>query len=483
MKVLIASSEAAPFVKTGGLADVTGSLLKEFRKSGRDASMIIPLYDEVRKKSNLSSTGVTIKVPLGGRVLDGEVFASGKSADPEAFFIACDELYGRPELYGTAEGDYPDNARRFIFFSRGVLETCIVMNLRPDVIHCNDWQTGMIPLYLKTIYKGHSPLERTATLYTIHNMGYAGLFSAADMKFTGLGMEYFTPERLEYYGKLNFMKAGILYADIINSVSMTYAQEILQKESGFGLDGVLRTRKKDLYGVLNGIDYTEWDPSRDGHLPHPYTPGTLPGKQECKKELMRKTGLKNVRRPLLGIVSRLASQKGPELIIESLEEFFRLGVNLAILGKGEDSYQKILSRAAEKNSGRMFVNIGFEESLAHLIYAGSDFFLMPSKYEPCGLGQLIAMKYGSIPVARRTGGLADTVKDYNHVEAEGTGFLFTDYSAAALQDAVKRALCVYTDKKKMRKLIADAMKSDFSWGASAGRYLELYDVAMAKVIG
>lgn len=481
MRILVATSEAVPYIKTGGLADVTGALLREFRKKNEKAFLILPLYSAIKNNFKLYRTGKSFSITLGDITLEAVIWASGKSPNHESYFIECDALYGRAELYGTAEGNYPDNALRFIFFSRAVLETCSVMNLSPDIIHCNDWHTALIPLYLKTLYRNNKFLKDTAVIFTIHNLGYQGIFDASDMKYTGLGPDFFTPEGLEFYGRLNIMKAGLLYADVINTVSITYAREILQKENGFGLDGLLRKRRNDLHGILNGLYSDEWSPVVDGCIPGYYDPDDIKGKAKCKKVLLQDAKLDDKKLPLLGVVSRLSSQKGLDLIYNSLEELVSMRANIIMLGKGDIYYQKLFSVAAKKYRGKISVEIGFEESLARRIYAGSDFFLMPSRYEPCGLGQLIAMKYGTIPIARKTGGLADTIQDYNHILMEGRGFLFSDYTPAAMQNAVKRALCVFTDRKRMKKLIRDAMTSDFSWKTSAEKYIELYKKAISKV--
>ena len=482
MRVLIAAPEAVHYAKTVGLADVAGALLKEFRLRGIDASLILPLYKSIKENFTLHRTGVSLHINTAGKHIDAGIWVTEKSSCPQAYFIECEALYGRPELYGTASGDYSDNALRFAFFPRAVLETCIAMNIRPDVIHCNDWQTAMLPLYLKAFY-GKKYLGKTATLFTIHNLGYQGIFPASDIAHTGIGWDYFTPEKLEFYGMLNFMKAGLLYADLLNTVSETYAKEILEKENGFGLDGVLRKRKEDLHGVMNGIDYSEWDPSTDDLIPANYSYAEIQGKMKCKKKLLRETGLSDERAPLVGIVSRLSSQKGIDLVVDSIDEVISSGVNVIILGKGEDYFQKLLKEISQRYRGKIFFKVGFEEAIAHLIYAGCDFLLMPSRYEPCGLGQLIALRYGTVPVVRKTGGLADTVRDYDHLGSEGTGFFFSDYTAPALQNAVKRALCVYVSKGRMGKMVADAMKEDFSWGRSAEKYLELYEKAVKKVKG
>ena len=477
MKILVAASEAVPYAKTGGLADVAGTLSQKYRNIGEESYVILPLYRNIKKgKITLRDTGLTIKVPVGERQVEGRVFNDRSLA----YFIQCDEFFDRDELYGTPWGDYLDNASRFTFFSRGVLETCRELNLIPDVIHCNDWQTSLVTIYLKTIYLSDRYFKKTATILTIHNLGYQGLFPASELPLTGLGWDLFHTEGIEFYGKINFLKAGLISADVLTTVSYTYAKEILMREFGYGLEGVLQKRGKDLYGVLNGIDYTEWDPSRDKFLPKRFDMKNREGKRECKKQLVKEASLDRVERPLIGIVSRLSDQKGLDLVLQSVGEFLSLGVSLVVLGKGDEVYQNSLSDIAQRYKGRVFVKIGFDESLAHQIYAGSDFFLTPSRYEPCGLGQLISMRYGSIPIGRRTGGLADTIKDFDPLTSKGTGFLFSDYTPSAMQDAVKRALCVYTDEDKMKKVITSAMKMDFSWERSAERYIELYKIAMEK---
>jgi starch synthase len=474
MNILIASSEAVPYAKTGGLADVCGALLKEFRARKGNACIMLPLYRKIREGFAVHDTGKTVRVPVGTGILEGRIFASGKSPNPEAYFIACDPLYDRPDLYGTPEGDYSDNAVRFIFFSRAVLDACLTLGISPDIIHCNDWQTGMIPLYLKTLYRSHKVFRQTAALFTIHNLGYQGNFDPSYMIYTGLGWDQFTPERLEFYGKMSLMKAGLLGADLISTVSETYAQEILEPENGFGLDGVLRKRKHDLFGIINGIDTDAWNPARDPFLPSGFGLKNQEGKAACKDRLREKTGLKGQSAPLAGIVSRLSDQKGLDLVVKAMDELASLGLNIVVLGKGEEYYHRALADRAKRHRGRISVTIGFEEPLAHLIYAGSDFFLMPSQYEPCGLGQMIALRYGSVPVARRTGGLADTIVDYDHLAGKGTGFLFRDYTPGAFLDAVKRALCVYSDRSRLASLVRRSMQQDFSWGRSAEKYLELY---------
>jgi len=474
MRILVASSEAVPFAKTGGLADVAGSLLKEFRRKRLKASLVMPLYGSVRSRFRLNDTGIKISVPMGNFLFEGEIFTYGRGKCPEAIFIACDQFFGRPELYGTASSEYSDNAIRFIFFSRAVLEACMALDISPDVVHCNDWQTGMIPLYLKTLYAGQRQFSRTSTLFTIHNLGYQGNYDAFNMTYTGLGWDFFVPARLEFYGRMSLLKAGLLYADTLNTVSITYAHEILTAEHGFSMDGVLSTRMDDLYGITNGIDYHEWDPANDPYLPAAYDAGNIKGKAVCRSRLARLAGFREEKAPIAAIVSRLSYQKGLDIFLESIDEMVSLGINIVLLGKGEEHYESALSAAAERHRGRVYVHIGFEEPFAHLIYAGADLFLMPSRYEPCGIGQLIAMRYGTLPVARRTGGLADTITDYDHLSGSGTGVLFNEFSSDAMTAAIKRGLCLYAEPSKMRQLARSLMLQDFSWDAASDRYIELY---------
>jgi starch synthase len=482
MRILIASPEAVPYIKTGGLADVAGALLQEFRAMKEDAFLVLPLYKRIKdSKVRLADTGISLNIPVGNRIFKGRVMKDKETA----YFIACDEFFGRPELYGTAEGDYGDNASRFVFFSKSVLEMCKALSIKTEIIHCNDWQTGLIPLYLRTLYRDDTFFRKTATLLTIHNLGYQGIFPASHMSLTNLGWDLFTPEGIEFYGKVNFLKAGLIASDILNTVSETYSREILLPESGFGLEGVLRKRQKDLYGVVNGIDYREWDPLGDKLLPANFEPGDLSGKMRCKRELL-KTFFQTVTRrtvekvPLIGMVARFSEQKGMDLILQAIPEMMSFGIKLVILGKGDERYQKKFREEAEKYKDNLSVTIGFDDTLAHRIYAGADYFLMPSKYEPCGLGQLIAMRYGTIPIVRNTGGLADTVQDFNPFIPGGTGFIFSDYTASGMMDALKRAFCVFTDTEKMQMMIGNAMKADFSWKKSAQRYKEVYRTALRK---
>ncbi|GAB4390805.1 MAG: glycogen synthase GlgA [Thermodesulfovibrionales bacterium] len=476
MKVLIAASEAAPFAKTGGLADVTGSLLKEFPALKVTARLFLPLYRGIRERFDLRDTGVAIKVPVGRKKHPSRVF----SFKDRVFFLECDEFFDRSDIYGTPEGEYKDNAQRFVFYSRGVLEACAALGYEPDVIHCNDWQTGLIPMYVRTLYKRH--FEGAATLLTIHNLGYQGVFPASAMTLTGLPHGLFNPEAVEFFGQVNFLKAGIVAADAISAVSENYAREITTREYGFGLDGVLRNRAGDITGILNGLDYGQWDPASDGFLPAGYGPEDLGGKKECRRRLVKECGFKDEDAPVVGMVGRLASQKGLELFLEAAGRLFGLGLNVVMLGRGEEHLHVRLAEAERLHPGRFSLHIGYDEALAHRVYAGSDVFAIPSRYEPCGLTQMIALKYGTPPVARATGGLADTIRDYDHLRGEGTGFLFADYNASAFEECIKRALCLWRDGARWEGLMRRGMGRDFSWRDSARKYAALYG-ALARRSG
>jgi len=481
MKILIATPEASPYVKTGGLADVTGALFKEYTRMNLQPSLVLPLYRQIREHYKLTDTGRRVNVSMGNRRVSGRIFSHGLSA----YFLECDEFFDRSDLYGTPGGDYPDNAARFTFFARAALEACIALSVDPEVIHCNDWQTGLIPLYLRTLYSTNKHFSRTATLITIHNLGYQGLFDVSHLPLTGLPAEWFNPEGIEFYGKVNFLKAGLLASDVITTVSNTYAKEILTPEYGYGLDGFLGKRASVIHGIINGIDTDEWDPFKDTFIPATYSVTDLSGKKVCKNELMKECSFSPHDRdvPLLSFIGRLSAQKGLDIFIEAADDIMAAGVDVIILGKGDEEIQHNILRLARKYRGRIFVKIEYDDSFAHRVYAGSDLFLMPSRYEPCGLGQLIAMRYGTIPVARRTGGLKDTIADYEPLRGSGTGFLFDDYRASSLKDCLGRALCAYMDTQRWRKMISRAMAQDFSWERSAKEYITLYADALQRKRG
>ena len=480
MKILFAASEVAPFAKTGGLADVAGSLPPAIASLGHEVRVVMPYYRQVGMHASNLKQVATFPVPLGTWEERCDVLEGRMGRDIVVYFIKKDIYYDRPELYRTARTDYPDNAERFIFFSRAIPELCRALGYSPDIIHGNDWQTALIPLYLKTLYRGSEPLQRTRTVFTVHNLGYQGIFWHWDMHLTGLGWDVFTPEGIEFWGKINFLKAGLVYSDIITTVSKTYSREIQTPEYGYGLEGVLVKRAEDLVGIVNGIDYRTFDPARDRSIAKTYSASRLAGKDLCKTALYKLVQLPVSDGPLIGMVTRLADQKGLDILTKALPEIMSLGVQLVILGTGDERYHRILSNAARRYSKKMRVLLRYDDSVAENLYAGCDMFLMPSHYEPCGLGQMIAMRYGTVPVVRRTGGLTDTVADYNPKTGRGTGFLFEEYSAPALIDCLRRALTVYGNRTKWRSLMRNGMKQDFSWERSAKEYVKVYRKAMKK---
>ncbi len=478
MNVIMAAPEAFPYAKTGGLADMAGTLAKELSRLKINVLLIMPFYRVVKESITPEDLGKSFAVEIGGERISGRLYRDGKNRNPGAVFIGCDKFYDRPELYGTPSGDYPDNAQRFIFFARAVFEAARLLDFRPDVIHCHDWQTGLVPLYLRKFYGKNGSFSffgGTKSVFTIHNMGYQGIFSRDVHLLTGLPADTFTPEGVEFYGKINFLKAGIIGADMVTTVSPTYARQIQTAEHGFGLDGVLREKSGSLVGILNGIDNCVWDPSRDRHLPQTYNRRNfMEGKGACKRELARECGFKDPGAPLVSFIGRLSHQKGADLVFEAADDIVSEGANLFFLGKGDAVYQEDLRALAGRHEGRVHARIGYEEGFAHLVYAGSDIFLMPSRYEPCGLGQMIALRYGTPPVAADTGGITDTVRNYRPVSGKGTGFLHTADDPGSFRQALWYALCAYQRPDRWKALLKQDMAEDFSWKRSASLYEELY---------
>lgn len=474
MKILFASSEAVPYAKTGGLADVSGALPRALAASGVDVSVFVPLYPSARGFS-LVDTGCAGRIDAGGRLTGYSLY---QSPDGMYYFIDCPELFDRDGLYGTKEGEYADNALRFSMFSRAVLESAGAMLMEPDVVHANDWQTGLIPLYMKTLYA--EMFADAASLMTIHNLGYQGHFPPSAITVTGLSASHYNPGVLEFYGKLNYLKAGIVAADMVNTVSKTYAEEILAPAMGFGLDGVLREKAGDLRGIVNGLDYAEWDPSTDKLIPSVYSSGNLTGKAACKREFSGKAGFTDAKRPIAGVVSRLVYQKGMDIVADTAREMVAMGYNLAVLGTGEPAIEERFAGLGRELAGRFWLCPAYDERAAHEVYAASDVFLMPSRYEPCGLSQLIAMRYGSLPVAHATGGIVDTVIDSSD-DTERTGFTFAPDDSDELLQCLRRALDIYNRPPAWKSLMGNAMGVNYSWDHSAGEYIALYEDAMDKV--
>ncbi len=483
LRILFATPEAVPFAKTGGLADVAGALPKFLQLLGCEVVLVLPYYRMVKKSGfPIQYLGEEIEVPLGDQTLRAEVYQSVLNPMIPVYFIGRDEFFDREYLYSTPKGDYFDNAERFIFFSRAVLHLIQHLQLRPDVIHHHEWQTGLISAYLKSIYSDDPLFSAVATVFTIHNIAYQGLFKKEKLSLTGLPQEMYNPEGIEFWERINLMKAGIVYADVINTVSQKYSEEVQTPEYGYGLEGILRKRRRDLYGILNGVDYQDWDPSHDPHLIARYDLNDLSGKRECKKDLLREFGLPPTleKVPILGMISRLADQKGFDLLAEIIDELFTSDLGFVLLGTGEQKYHDLFTRIAQKYPQKAGIRIAYDDRLAHKIEAGADIFLMPSKYEPCGLNQIYSLKYGTIPVVRATGGLDDTITHYDPSTGAGNGFKFSRYDAKEFLNHIKTALNFYAQPEHWTKLIRNAMTSDFSWKKSAEAYLRLYRKAIEK---
>lgn len=473
-----------PYAKTGGLADVVGTLPQEVRILGHEVIVFIPRYKGVDiQKWGLQSVIDRLEISVGSERETGRVFSHTLEGGTKVYLIDHPEFFCRDGLYGTPLGDYPDNDRRFIFFQRTVCETLLRIGFQPDVIHCHDWQSGLIPAYLKTIYANGALFKKTRTVFTIHNLGYQGNFPPDSLPATGLDWDQFKMERLEFYGKVSFLKAGLVYADMVTTVSERYAEEIQTKEFGCGLEGVLGKRRDTLRGIVNGIDPKEWNPETDPDITAQYSIKSTDKKWINKNSLQKENGLKvDPKVPLAGIVSRLVDQKGIDILIPAIGEMVRLGIQFVLLGTGDEKYHQVLREIAKKGKGFVGIHILFDAKMAKRIYAGCDMLLVPSFYEPCGLAQFIGLRYGTIPVVRETGGLADTIREFNPQTGQGNGFSFKEYSADALLTSVKKALRVFQSEKDWPVLMKNAMKSDFSWTASAKKYIRLYEATEKRTV-
>jgi starch synthase len=419
-------------------------------------------------------TGIEVAAELGAERVPGAVLKTVLDSGVAVYALRQDRYFDRPHLYGTPQGDYPDNAERFAFFSRAALD--LARTTGPwDVIHCHDWQTALIPALVKLGAASRPGAREWRTVLTIHNLAFQGNFPLAAADRLNIDARYLTPGYLEFYGGVSFLKGGIVFADALTTVSPKYAREIVTAEYGCGLEGVLRGRERDLRGILNGVDYGEWNPATDPHIVKNYAPADLSGKQACKADLQKVFALPpEATTPLTGIVSRLADQKGLDIFLQAVDDLASRKLQIVVLGAGDEKYQELVAKLPGAHPGKIGVEIGFDNALAHKIEAGADMFLMPSRYEPCGLNQIYSLKYGTAPIVRAVGGLDDTVEDYDPVSGKGNGFKFVDYSAAALLGAVDKAVAVYRDKKAWRQIVANAMAADFSWDKPAEEYLSLY---------
>ena len=468
MKILMAASEAHPYAKTGGLADVVGALPFSLAARGEQVAVALPLYPSAVPYTRTAD-----------RVYDRMLVSMGDTAwqceikrivdrDVTFFFVDCPELYDRPALYGEAGKDYPDNDVRFGVFSRAVLG--IVRSLfRPDILHCHDWQAALVPVFMREKFRLDPTYYGIKVLMTIHNLGYQGIFPPTSLESLGLPEELLDPEAMEFYGQVNLLKAGIVYSDALSTVSKAYAREIQTDEYGFGLDGLLRRRADVLTGIVNGVDYEEWNPEKDQYIACPYYAEDLGGKLACKQDLLETFGLPSDRldTPVIGIVSRFVDQKGFDLIEDIADDLAHEDLLMAIIGTGEPRYEEMFVQLAERYPDKIGVRVTYNNELAHKIEAGADLFLMPSRYEPCGLNQIYSLKYGTVPIVRATGGLDDTINDRN-------GFKFHEYSGQALLEAIRTALSAYRNKALWNGLVRNGMQADFSWNASAAEYSELY---------
>ena len=493
LRILIAASEVVGFAKTGGLADVTGSLPRALAGRGHQVAVVMPYYRAVRfGKNPPDRTGTVIPVPLGNRVLACRLYRGTLPAsDVPVYFIDAPDYFDRDDTFqgkglyqqsmpGGYKADYPDNAERFVFFSRAVLELIPALGFTPDIVHSNDWQTGLVSAYLAEVFRPRAGYGHMKSVFTIHNIAYQGMFGADVMRLTGLPGYLFNHNQFEFHGQFNFLKAGVVFADAVNTVSPTYAREVTTAEYGCGLEGLLTQNKAKLSGIVNGVDYGVWDPAFDPFVPAPFDVETVFDKKPVNKaELQRRFDLpQNPTAPVLGMVARLVSQKGIDLVTSAAKGLLDLGCQLVFLGDGDPEYHTGLEQLRAAYPTQVGVYLGFNEPLAHLVEAGSDLFLMPSRYEPSGLNQLYSLKYGTPPVVRATGGLADTIvnaTEENIAAGIATGFAFDDYTANALYETVRWALLLYrTRPDDFKKVVRHAMRQDWSWYRSAAEYEALY---------
>ncbi len=487
LRVLFIAAECAPFAKTGGLADVVGALPKALAGLGHETRLVMPFYKSMRdsgwgKTLVKSSVHFPAWVPET-RVLREFDIREDKLPGSEIPVWMLDQplYYERERFYGDEKGDYADNLDRFAFFAHAALQACIATGWIPDVIHAHDWHAGLVPVYLRTLYS-KSPLAKASVVYTVHNLAYQGLFPDHQFVHLGLPGELFIAEQLEFYGQVNFMKAALLFADRVNTVSPRYADEIRGQEFGCGLDGVLRKRGETLSGIINGLDYSEWSPEHDKHLPAHYSVQALDRKKQVKAELLKLCGFEgDDDLPLLAVISRLDNMKGLNLIEEIMDYLMHMDLRLVLLGTGDPRFHESFQRVAEMYPDRCSVHLKFDNAVAHLIEGGSDIFLMPSRFEPCGLNQLISLRYGTVPVVRAVGGLADTVKEYDPKTGLGNGFTFHEFSSMGLFNAIQRALEAYKDSQLWAKIQKTGMSADYSWAASARAYVTLYEKSLSDL--
>jgi starch synthase len=477
MKIVFAASECVPFAKTGGLADVVGALGPELVKLGHEVTVYLPFYPRVRPhiKGDLKYVVRSITIPFQHYNRFAGIVDGGKREGVQHYFVDCPEMFARPELYGTREGDYPDNAERFGLYCRAVLEATKQLGV-PDLFHIHDWQASPLAIFLRTVYAADPVLRKAAVVLTIHNAAYQGTFPPQTTEQLLLPWEIFTMDKVEQFDRFNFLKGGAVYSDILTTVSRKYAEEIQTPEFGENLDTVLRARSGDLRGILNGVDYEKWNPATDANLAAHYSADDLAGKAACRADLLRAFGLGNVERttPVIGIVSRFATQKGFDLVAQIAGQLSDREVTVVAVGTGEPVLEKFFRDWAFWHRGNVAAKITYDDALAHKIEAGSDMFLMPSKYEPCGLNQIYSLKYGTVPIVRATGGLDDTIEEWNAEKATGTGFKFHGLDPLDLLAAIDRALSAFRDKESWTQLMRNGMARNYSWRQPAREYAAVY---------
>ncbi len=479
LAILHVASEMAPFAKTGGLADVAAALPAELARLGHDVTVVIPQYRGVSASATLAAR---LAIGLGPHRYDVGFHEESIQERLRVVLVDCPQLYDRDGLYGNADGDYPDNAIRFGLLAQAALEYARFADRRPSVVHAHDWQGGLVPVYLATTHADDPAWSDVATVFTIHNLAYQGKFPNC-LNDLGLSSEVFHPDGLEFWGGISLLKGGVRYSDVVTTVSPRYSREILSPEYGFGFEGVVGQRGDELVGILNGIDLERWNPAADPHIPEPYSAERLGGKLAAKRELLRRFRLPadpgGLTRPVIGMVSRLVDQKGFDLLAELGDRLADLGATIVLLGLGEPAHEAFWVDLASRHPTIIAARLGFDEGLAHLVEAGADIFLMPSRFEPCGLNQMYSLRYGTVPIVRETGGLADTVEDYveGAGSGSGTGFRFGPYDAGALEAAIVRAVAAFRDKAAWRGLQERGMRQDHSWNASAREYVKVYERA------
>lgn len=481
LTIVMAAPEAFPYSKTGGLGDVTGALPQALAALGHDVHLFTPLYRGVdRKKWQIPDKGEQIEVAISSRIIEATILTIEREL-VSVHFVDCPAYFDRDGIYQTESGvDHADNLERFSFFSKSVIEGALKLSLKPDIIHCHDWQTGLIPPLLRNVYREKDHIGDATAVLTIHNLSYQGIFPSRGWHLTGLAWSLFQHEFLEFHSQINLLKGAISFADLITTVSPTYAREIRDKEYGFGLEGMLESRHESLFGVLNGIDTKEWNPATDHRLPANYSVDDMSGKKICKEKLMAKLGLRDSDGPLIGVVSRLVEQKGLHLFAEVAEKILAKGARLALIGTGDAKIEEAFRQIAKNHPKRATCIIGYDDRIAHQIEAGADLFMMPSVFEPCGLNQMYSLAYGTPPLVRATGGLADTVYPFDRATGKGNGFTFTAPTSGALLTAAESAMALYSEEKGAWDImVKNGMSEDHSWSGSATEYERLYRLAIS----